>query len=369
MPISYAAPSGGKVPIRFSVPEGRHTARLWIESPFVNHFIRVRTRELKDADLSESEAGADLPSVSTRTYFVATPEKPVRLAVEGPTSLQIDELREGRTMTRWQRVSSGWQEIVLAPEEGWLRTGSFACSSASRAMDARRSLRRRRGRRRRRRLSPSAKGGPVEPGTLVLDDTYSLGGQEDGTISLQALLIRRRAFDEQSGPGGDAESFLEFDVGHHYFSEPWNVYFDTIALARAHFKSGPLIGAEEDAHVQPDWLPCVLRVMGSIYAQWPEGSALVPEGPLEWSAYLRGGLCALAGGKRRPPTPSLAIFGRYLSPPRFGPVRPGEPRPGHLHPRTSRTTRRGSSRRRPWATGHGSTPSGGAGRPSPRTRI
>ncbi len=318
-PSSYSwleAPgSRPRVPLRLSIPPGEHTVRLWIEQPVVNHFVRMSVREVAGGgEAWDFEEGEEVSSARSRVYHVATSEKPLRLGLEGPASLQVDELLGGRTVTRRSSLPEGWHEVVLRPEPGrdaaLFRVFQRAEGGGSRAAvpplppEGDEAVPER----------PPSGAGPVEPGRLLLEDAYALGGQEDGTISFEAILTRRRLLDEDGRRREKAEQFLEVAGVHRHFSERLGAYFDSVILARAHEKSGPAIGAEEDVHLRPDWLPFTLRITAAAHAQWPDGPMLLPEGPVEWAGLLRGGMSRRWPiGLKAYHAPSLSVFGRYLS--------------------------------------------------------
>ena len=61
---------------------------------------------------------------------------------------------------------------------------------------------------------------------LRVTDVFALGGQEDGTMTLAALLRRRRTFEEDGDERIIAEQFLELQAAYRYFDDDWETWFD-----------------------------------------------------------------------------------------------------------------------------------------------
>jgi len=297
---------------------GAHSVRIRLQAPSPDQFVAVR---LHDARLSEAyewdeREESDLAQQS-RKYFVGTRQKPVRLNVEGPRLLWVEERRGESTTLRPLEVPPGWQEIRLGSETAG--EGRFyrvlervAVEEAPTAGDV---------------LPPRAsvfRDEPLPPRSALEVEDFTpfalpesllyLGGQEDGTLNLTVLARKRRLF-EEDGPGLlDGEKFLEVDVGHRKHFEGLDLYTRTLLLGRVRTEGGPVLGAEEEVHARPEWLPFWLSVLGTGYLQWPEGDGLSTPG------FLAGSLSIRASASRRVwitervhHTPSVFAFGRYLS--------------------------------------------------------
>jgi hypothetical protein len=309
------SPSASNQHLSLEVPSGDHQARFWIEEPMANRFLRVRLHEVRGSEVSLPQgAEAELPTTSQRPYYLATPEHPLRFSLEGPAWLRIDELRDGRTFTRYRRLPGGWNEMALQPEgerkEALFRlfqkveSGQKAPSLPPRSAVALEAVP----------LPLFRLEASRLPEKLLVEDAFPLGGQEDGTLSLATSLHRRQVFEDDREGRKDPDHYLELQASHRYLSEGLSAHFETGVLARAHEKAGPTFGAEQDIHYHPPWLPFTLDITATAFVQWPDAPILYPEGRAEWSGALRG-----AASRRWPlglkayHAPSIALFGRYLS--------------------------------------------------------
>ena len=298
------------VSVEVSIPEGNHVIRLWIQEPIVNHFVRVRIQEVKESDAPEGFSEG-FPATFHRTYQVATPERPLRLAVQGPVSLLVNEFRDHDVVTGYRSLPEGWHEVVLHPA-GDQKEALFRVFERVEEQKREPSS------------PPSREAEPAPvPHTdlrldfrnhidnLTLHDALALGGQEDGTFSLGVLARKRRQFDEGTS---ENENYLELLGAYKYFYQPLHTYSDTGFLVRVRRNGGPTLGFVEDLHSNPRWLPFTLRLAGAAYLQWPNGSAVGPSGPLEWSATLRGAISRrFPLGLKAYHAPSVSLFGRLLS--------------------------------------------------------
>jgi hypothetical protein len=299
--------------LHLRVPAGRHSVRISLTEPVANQFLRVRVFELKAK--GERSGSAKLPLVQTveRSYQVATPQEPVRISVAGPTWLRIDELREGKALTRYQLVESGLQRITLTPQPGQrealLRVYQRVQVTDRTVASAR---------------PPGVASEPVpeplvrvpspeSPAEVAIADQYPLGGQEDGTWTFTAAGRRRKnvEVDEDRDAQRKPEQFFEASATHRYFSERWKTYFATAMLGRLREHGGSTLGLSEQLEYRLP-LPLILQLEGSMYLQQPQGDSL--DDTLEWAGLLRGSVA-----QRRDLSlktfhlPSLSLFGRALS--------------------------------------------------------
>jgi hypothetical protein len=308
-------PEAARQTVMLDVAAGRHGVRIWIEQPVANQFLRVRI----------VEKGKDLIRPLERVYQVATKAQPVQLAVEGPTWLRIDELREGVTRVRYQFLERELQTITLSPEKGQpealFRVFQRVVAPRERQVVPR---------------HVPATPVPVPPavipfplsekpltGFALFNDAWALGIQEDGTWSLAGGYRQRRALNEDFRTlGGLApdlfasapDEFFEQSLTHRYYNEWCRTYFETQFLVRERERSGPTVGLRHHLRYDPVDSPWTFHLEGSIYAQ-PPGGAIIPDtGNVEWSGLLRG---RIAQYRQLTPTfahePSVMVFGRYMS--------------------------------------------------------
>lgn len=310
------------------VGAGRHSLRFTLENPYADQYLRLRIRE------REAGAAPALVRQVERVWQVASVAEPLRLLVAGPAWLRIDELHKGRIFSRYRLVEEGWQEVVLPPRAGEAE-GLFRVQQKL--------------------VVPGAPVRPSRPFTVDLEpvpppllqlspastapqvsfrDRLPLGGQEDGTWTLQASMVRRRTVTEDSDGSRNPEHFLELGATHRYYAEDWRSWFKTSIVGRLRENGGPTFGLQETVRHLPRTLPITLEVEGGGWLQHPGGpsgleavSAQVPElAPgaltamvsqdqgLEWAAQLRG---AVSQQRRLGPKtvhlPRLALFARFLS--------------------------------------------------------
>lgn len=311
-----------------SLAPGEHSIRLRIRDPVVNQFVRVRLAEGTPETLRPGESAEvagkgddedDDALALRRKYAVATTERPVRLAVEGPASLRIDELRGERTSSHYRHLPAGVHELTLRPSGG--SEGALFRLYRRVPDPGKESILPWRPGETLRPVPPARFQLPdgelrlfETPSMVHLEDALPPGRQEDGTLSVTTSLNRRRVFEEDESGPDEHDEYLELRVAYRCWLPLGRAHFESAVLSRFHADAGPSVGIEEDVHWTPDWLPFTLRLRGTGYLQWPEGPALLPEGPTEWSATLKGTasrFCRL--GLNAYHLPSLSVFGRLLS--------------------------------------------------------
>ncbi len=358
------------------IPAGTHSVRVWLAGPVANQFLRVRAHELPPnlfaaaaalpaaafavfAGSPAARPERDLVRQRERTYHVATAGQPVRVRVEGPAWLRIDELREGMTLPRYQFVGAGRHTSELNPEPGQpealFRVAQRVPSPEEPVVpprhvpwepepvpppfvDVRGKLAVL--------LKPVPDGHPLSgPRTLVSggvqplthvrgpDDFSPPRGQEDGSWSVSAGFRKRRPFEEDATArrqalrqfgdsrhalaadltGLSLDEFFELRATHRYYDEWRRTYFETGFLTRARERSGPTLGFEGHLRHDPFGVPWTFHLEGASYLQWPAGDVL-GDAETEWSTFLGAAVSRYYEmTPRLGHTPSLAIFGRLLS--------------------------------------------------------
>ena len=150
--------------------------------------------------------------------------------------------------------------------------------------------------------------------TVKLTDAYPLGGQEDGTWSGYASLVRRRNVQEDNAIGDDAEHFVEVGGTYRYFNENRRLWHKTTALARLREHGGETLGVEERIVHRPVTVPVTLRLDADAYLQNLEGRSLISGDRTDLAFSLRG---TISQPRRLNPKthhlPELFLFVRYLT--------------------------------------------------------
>ncbi|HHO68172.1 MAG TPA: hypothetical protein ENK12_03980 [Gammaproteobacteria bacterium] len=285
---------------------GEQLIRLRLKNPPVNRYLGVRI----------VDAAAPAPAQVERAYQVATREEPLRLELEGPAWLRVDELRHGITRSRYLAVAAGWQTLELAPEAGrdeaLLRLFRRAAGPAPAPS---------------RPAPPAGAPTPVpppaglaavrHPWTLPADD-LRLGGQEDGTPGVGLRLVSRTRVDDEEESRLDRfrEDFAELRGEYRYFDADANRYWRSELLARQRDDGGPVLGLGQHLYAWPlaRWPRLQTSAHLTGFVQRPGDALAGRDGGTEWA--LNASLRALQHvplGPRSYHEPSLTLFGRALS--------------------------------------------------------
>jgi hypothetical protein len=371
------------------VPRGLHSMRFWLADPLANQLLRFRVEELRTDLFAANRAGAilgatALPGVpqavtvpvalafgyheaspdryvirlEKRLYHIATPDRPIRVRIQGPAWLRIDELRpDGSTFSRYLAVEPGWQTVPVQPGKGqkealvrafqrtpapeepvvlprFVRIETTPVPPPLVRLDQQMAA-----------VMARTTPEPVAPtsdtplfGTmLVLDDEYILGRQENGTLAVGSGYWRRLPLDEVQAQTSQllraqvpnraqrsallqalgeerADKYAELDVSHFYYDEWDRLWYETDLLTRLREESGPTLALRERIRWDPPYCPIVIQADGEGYTQRPGGEILPDLGKWESS-----GLFWLSIGQHREVTPRLShdptwrVFGRLLS--------------------------------------------------------
>lgn len=297
--------------VTLTVPSGEHVVRVGIEERFAEQFLRVGLRERPAR--SWRGAGSYTPVLNRieRPYHVAKQKEPVRLRVEGPAVLRIDELRDGITTINYRMVAAGFQQVEIGPEpgrsEGLYRFFTHASVAekplmASRYVDIRQEP-----------VPPPAVtvASPPEPAAVRLSDAFVLGRQEDGTWSGTVALVRRKPVQEGIEEDSSPEQFLEGEATYRYFNGE-RTYYEAGALARSREYGGPTIGVRAAVKGLPQaQAPFSWNLTGNLCLQRPDHEL---GESTEWAATLQGGISQMR--ELDPKTwhrPAISLFGRALS--------------------------------------------------------
>ncbi len=319
--------------LELEVPIGLQYVRLWVDEPTVNHFVRLVVRELPTSTSLGQSTDANAFHTTERIYDVATHDEPVRMPIEGPAWLRVDELQGDETYSRYIAVLEPEQQVELAPRQGHdealfrvfeyqPRTdGSVPSvhevhvapeplpppliheSDWEVAFDAQRDPLAH--------LSLLASDSPVI--SMDVYDSLPLAGQQDGTWSCTLGAFSRRALEE--GLNGRApDRFLETRATRHHYDLDSDVHRRTDLLVRPREMSGPTFGILHRARRPSHCWPVVFEYVASAYGQDPAGAVAPSTNDIEWSTAVRGRIRYrrdLADDLHH--TASLSVFGRRLS--------------------------------------------------------
>ena len=246
--------------ISLDLPPGRHSVRIWIERPLVNQFLRAKVTQV------QGEHYENLLKTTNRSYHVATHQEPLRFSLSGPTWLRIDELQDGTTSSRYLFLQSeDVHELELTPEDDQSEA-IFRLFQRIPARNQATALPRIV------KIEPNPLPDPlielrrVMPNKLILEDTYRLGGQEDGTWSFSIASKQRIVLEDDSAFSGEAEKFVGLHALHRYFNPNQRTYFETDIFGRIRDTGGPTLGIKEHIRYrfnpsEGSWSPtdCVKR--------------------------------------------------------------------------------------------------------------
>lgn len=300
--------------VTLRVPAGKHAVRIGIEERFADQFLRVGLQERQTKPERKGHLRQPVVNKIERPYQVATQREPIRLKMEGPAVLRIDELRDGDSTITYRMIGSGFQQVEIAPEkgraEGLYRFFTHVIVAEKPFVPVR---------------YVEIAQTPVPPPTVTiaslappekvrLKDDFQLGRQEDGTWSVTGTLIRRKPVQEGGDENLPPEQFMESSATHRYFNGERR-YYESGALFRIREHGGPTLGIQARLSQLPLYVPFTWNIAGSLYLQNPVDDTLLPlPGTTQWATNIQGSIYQLR--ELTPKTwhrPSIALFGRILS--------------------------------------------------------
>lgn len=249
-----------------TVAEGEHSLRIFIKDPTENTFVRLNIDEKR----AQEKEWHDLKVEAFKNYFVATRNEPVVITVVGPAWIRIDELVNGKLQSNDFFVSQGPHKITLRPsagkEEGLYRIYERVKRTSALAEQQ---------------VPVSSDYLEVEKAPVSIcdckpfnplrgkRDVLPLGGQENGTLSLSAGLVRRLAFDvNEPNPSTDSlDRFGEESLTYRYFDHLTRIYWRGDVLTRQRKDGDPTIGAIVAAEYSPIDIPITFWMIGKAYTQ------------------------------------------------------------------------------------------------------
>jgi hypothetical protein len=270
LPLVPLKPAAGT---NFTLKEGPHLVRVWIEDPVVNQFVRVslegQAGVITNSIWSQSMAQA---GSGNRFFHGATTTQPLRFSWTGPALLRLDEWREGQFLSRLRLVPRGEQAVEILPAPGrtesWYRI--FVRTTQTNQPDVRPAW----AIREPEEVPPPklALPEPVAPSRAQLTDYYPLGGQEGGTWSFAALAAHRWPFEPGGRKNAPVNEFVEADGAYLKQNARETLWSSTEALARVHRPGDLTFGATERLEGRPqdalfDWSWLGKAYVGSLGPQ------------------------------------------------------------------------------------------------------
>ena len=282
--------------LHINIPAGEHTVRLYQQQPVTNQYIKLRFDDKQSV----------LTLIQERPYLITTAQTPLEFYSLGPTQLRIDEINNGLASYRYQQVAEGWQKITLPPVNGQdrslLRVSQRVRNINPKPINNRIVQRT---------IIPIPAPEIIAQPTIHSDkvellDAFTLGKQQDGTLSTGIGLVRRNN-QQEDGSTLSEEQFGQYTLNYRYFDEAHHAYWNSEGFLRIREHGGPSFSLDESLYYNPDWLPFSLRSSAKIIAQVPHDQ---PEWLGQWN------IAAAKAYHLSPKTrliPSLAFFARTLS--------------------------------------------------------
>ncbi|MBI4859090.1 MAG: hypothetical protein HY815_02275, partial [Candidatus Riflebacteria bacterium] len=302
------SPHGGPTAFQVMVGAGDHTVRVRIHEPVTNQFLRVRVREERGDGV---QAVLDL---GERTFHVATAQQPVELMIAGPLLLRVDEHRADEIVSEYFPVDASRRSITLGPKDG---ESESLLRFFQRAFVPGGALPRPR-------HTPFQQP-PVPANPVVfspeqaerpvrLDGGLPLGGQEDGTWSVGAAAVRRRAVEEDAQKQLVAEDFRRAQATHRKFDEDRHIYSRFGIEIHERVFGGPTLGISGLLQGRRPDSPWDLRLEASAFVQRPGAPVVATHDETEGSVRVEASVRQhRIINPRLAHNPVLAIFGRALS--------------------------------------------------------
>jgi hypothetical protein len=270
LPLAPLRPVAGT---NFTLAEGPHLVRVWIEDPVVNQFVRISfagesgifTNTIWSQPVAQ--AGAE-----NRFFHAATAAQPMRFSWKGPTLLRLDEWREGRFLSQLRFVQGGEQAVEVLPAPGrtesWYRV--FVRTTQTNQPDVRSAWAIREPEEV---LPPELRLPPsIPPSRAQLVDYYGLGGQEAGTWTASVLAAHRWPFEPGARKNAPVNDFIEANEAYRKLNLSETLWSETEALARVHRSNDLTFALSErlEGHPQEalfDWSWLGRAFVGSVGPQ------------------------------------------------------------------------------------------------------
>ena len=324
------------------LPAGENQVRFWIEQPRTNQYVRLRAFE------STTQGLVPVEKLQQRFYHAATQEEPVELLVQGPTLLRIDERQGDNLFSRYRFVPNEVHRVVLKPnpsrKETHFRIHRYSKRATTPAPPVEPVLT----------INPVApvphspmentvKGHdvyasspnvakhradlrlfeqlPITPSDRTIVDLPRLDltpldltrhARWTGTRYISAGYRRRQAIEEDQVQGID--QFLEAKAGYREF-DPWTrQYQHSSALVRAREQGGTSFGLSHRSSYEPIEDRRRFSWYANFFGQHPQTDHRDVDEQFEWSASVGARISQKMNIRENfYHTPSLAVYGRYLS--------------------------------------------------------
>ncbi len=278
------------------VPTGKHQIRFSISNPVANQFLKLRFQN-DDADTNVSQE---------RSFFASTRGQPLKVYINGPAVIRIDEWQAGKIKSRYQDIASGWQMITIPPREK--QKQSLLQIKQRVATDKIKPIMPRVVTRTLEAVPAPAIQIKAIPFSASVEIKVSSkpGQQSFGTWSLGTDSVRRNNVQEDSSDSGPVH-YQQLRINRRYYDAFRNSYWNTQGFARIRENGKPSFGIKQSLKFQPEKWPFSVSLEATAITQQVDTEQ-------EWLGQFKAALSQTA--HLSPKTllvPKLSWFGRYLS--------------------------------------------------------
>ncbi len=274
--------------------------RIWQPSSIINQLLAVGFTGADGHGLSPTVVES-----SSRDYHVATETEPLRMRVEGPAVMRIDEYRSGGDRTRFLFLAEGDHDLAIPPPPGAVEGLYRVFHRVPREPEAGAGARPSPAPGERPPLAVAAS--PARVIAAAISPELPLGGQEDGTWSYTVQRSRRQIPDEDVAGGSLDESWVvRAEYGH--LIEEDHLLEETGFQLRRRDGAGSTLGVDRSWTLRDRAGPTTYRLAALGFLQQPSDGGLQGAGRFSAEARQRRELTPMLRHE-----PSVETFWRLLS--------------------------------------------------------
>lgn len=240
--------------VSITVPAGKHYINLEMQEAEPNHFLKFVFTE---------QAGRSVIDRKRLRYHIATHDEPLEFIVNGPAWIRIDKLYSDTTKSNYQFVEDQVHKISLLPDsdqnEVLIRAFRRVPGYVEKKSD----------------LPWHDKQQPLMYSQTIdklksnvpeqFFDNIALGGQEDGTLSYQAVWVDRQSLEDEELTGAD--NFIEIGASYRYYNSYDDIWFKSQAVIRLRGQSDDSIGLRSRIRGHINWLPLDWDFKAGLFSQ------------------------------------------------------------------------------------------------------
>ena len=244
------------------VPQGSHYISITLAKQEHNQFLALQLTE---------QDGRVVEQINRRNYHIATHKEPLEFTVDGPAWIRIDQLQDDVVSSDYRYVESTGHTIKIIPDVDhqetllriFRRVPGYGKKEAEIFWDDRAIA-----------VNKASYFKPimVKPKTRIIDQLPLLG-QEDGTLSYQAALVKRRSIEDEDD--SETDKFLELSTAYRYFQANDDVYYQMNLLYRLRGKNPDSLGIQARVQGRTSRFALDWDIKASLFTQQLENSTAV----------------------------------------------------------------------------------------------